>query len=276
MREVNRPEGGESWKFYDSSLPIAWKTGTSFGNRDAWAIGTTQKYVVGVWVGNATGEGRPELTGVSSAAPILFDVFSGLPRSDWFVKPYDDLVEVSVCTKSGHLASEYCPSEVQWIPLSPNQTAVCPYHQLVHLDPTRTFRVNASCESQDNIVRQPWFILPAVMEWYYKSKNVDYPVLPPYREDCMQTSAYRMDFIYPKANSKIYLTKDFDSQTQPIILKIAHSNPQATLHWYLDQMYLGTTKNFHEMPVKAQTGEYYVTVIDESGNEIIRKIEIIE
>src|SRR5690606_16160117 len=93
MREVNRPEGGESWKFYDSSLPIAWKTGTSFGNRDAWAIGATQDYVVGVWVGNATGEGRPELTGVSSAAPILFDIFSGLPKSDWFSIPYDDLAQ---------------------------------------------------------------------------------------------------------------------------------------------------------------------------------------
>jgi hypothetical protein len=58
MEEVNRPEGDEAWKFYDSSLKIAWKTGTSFGNRDAWAIGTSSRYVVGVWVGNATGEGR--------------------------------------------------------------------------------------------------------------------------------------------------------------------------------------------------------------------------
>jgi penicillin-binding protein 1C len=54
MEEVNRPEGDEAWKFYDSSLKIAWKTGTSFGNRDAWAIGTSSRYVVGVWVGNAT------------------------------------------------------------------------------------------------------------------------------------------------------------------------------------------------------------------------------
>ena len=67
MQQVNRPDGDEAWQFYDSSLKIAWKTGTSFGNRDAWAIGTNSRYVVGVWVGNATGEGRPTLTGVSSA-----------------------------------------------------------------------------------------------------------------------------------------------------------------------------------------------------------------
>lgn len=82
MEQVNRPEGDEAWKFYDSALKIAWKTGTSFGNRDAWAIGTNSKYVVGVWVGNATGEGRPTLTGVTSAAPILFDVFNLLPRKN--------------------------------------------------------------------------------------------------------------------------------------------------------------------------------------------------
>ena len=58
MKEVNRPEGNESWEFYDSSKEIAWKTGTSFGNKDAWAIGVTAAYVVGVWVGNADGEGR--------------------------------------------------------------------------------------------------------------------------------------------------------------------------------------------------------------------------
>ena len=102
MEQVNRPEGDEAWKFYDSSLKIAWKTGTSFGNRDAWAIGTNSRYVVGIWVGNATGEGRPTLTGVTSAAPILFDVFNLLPRQRWFDTPYKDLAEVEVCRLSGY------------------------------------------------------------------------------------------------------------------------------------------------------------------------------
>src|SRR5690554_113645 len=276
MREVNRPEGGESWKFYDSSLPLAWKTGTSFGNRDAWAIGTSQKYVVGVWVGNATGEGRPELTGVSSAAPILFDVFSGLPKSDWFQIPLDDLEEIAVCSKSGNLPTENCPTVLQYIPLSENENRVCTYHKTIHLDKSETFRVNASCENTENITTKSWFVLPPVMEWYYKSKNFDYWVLPPFREDCLQTTAYAMDFIYPKANSKIYLTKNFDSELQPIVLKVAHSNPKSTLYWYLDRTYLGQTKDFHEMPIKAKTGIYYVTVVDENGYEIVREIEIVK
>ncbi|MCK7531856.1 MAG: hypothetical protein MZV63_12950 [Marinilabiliales bacterium] len=60
---------------------IAWKTGTSFGYRDAWAVGTTPEYVVAVWAGNADGEGRPGLSGISSAAPLLFDIFRLLQTS---------------------------------------------------------------------------------------------------------------------------------------------------------------------------------------------------
>jgi penicillin-binding protein 1C len=275
MEEVNRPEGDEAWKFYDSSLKIAWKTGTSFGNRDAWAIGTNSRYVVGVWVGNASGEGRPTLTGVSSAAPILFDVFNLLPRTKWFSTPSYDLEEVEVCRLSGHLAQENCPKIKQFVPLKGKTTSVCPYHKTVHLDKTGQFRVNSSCESIENIVTKKWFILPPVMEWYYKSQHIEYLPLPPFRGDCASTQTASMDFIYPKANSKIYLTKNFNSETQPVILKVAHSQRETQLFWYVDNVYKGITKTFHEMPIQPSTGIHYITVMDEFGNEIRRRIEIV-
>lgn len=276
MKEVNRPEGDEAWKFYDSSLELAWKTGTSFGNRDAWAIGTNSRYVVGVWVGNANGEGRPELTGVDSAAPILFDVFNLLPRKKWFQPPLNDLEYAEVCKQSGHLAQDDCPKTKQLITRSGKKTAICPYHKLVHLDATRQFRVNSSCEDVDKIVTTKWFILPPVMEWYYKSLHIDYKTVPPYRADCQPTQQAVMDFIYPKTNSKIYLTKDFNSKVQPVIVKVAHSNREAKLFWYVDNDYKGTTQTFHEMPITAETGVHYITVADEFGNEIKRKVEIIK
>lgn len=274
MEEVNRPEGDEAWKFYDSSLKIAWKTGTSFGNRDAWAIGTNSRYVVGVWVGNATGEGRPELTGVETAAPVLFDVFNLLPRKRWFAAPLNDLEEVEVCTRSGFLAQPDCPKIKQLVPLKGKTTAICPYHKTVHLDKAGRFRVNSNCENVDDIVTRQWFVLPPVMEWYYKSQHIEYTPLPPFREDCSGTQAV-MDFIYPKNNGKIYLTRNFNSEIQPVILKVAHSQRETQLFWYVDEVYKGTTKTFHEMPIKAATGFHYITVTDENGNEIKRKIEIV-
>ena len=275
MEEVNRPEGDEAWKFYDSSLKIAWKTGTSFGNRDAWAIGTNSKYVVGIWVGNATGEGRPTLTGVTSAAPILFDVFNLLPRQRWFQTPYKDLDEVEVCRLSGYLAKEECPKIKQWVPKKGKSTAVCPYHKKIHLDKTEKFQVNSSCESIDNIVTKNWFVLPPVMAWYYKSQHIEYLPLPPFKEDCQGTQTTTMDFIYPKANSKIYLTKNFNSEVQPVILKVAYSERDKELFWYVDDVYKATTKTFHELPISPTSGIHYITVVDAFGNEIRRKIEIV-
>jgi penicillin-binding protein 1C len=275
MKEVNRPLADEAWRFYDSSLEIAWKTGTSFGSRDAWAIGTSPKYVVSVWVGNASGEGRPSLTGVGSAAPILFDVFNLLPRTKWFPTPYNDLEEADICALSGHLAGDHCPAVKQWIPLNGTKTRVCPYHKLVHLDATGQYRVNSSCESVDAIITKTWFVLPPVMEWYYKGLHMDYMSLPPFRAGCQGTSSGSMDFIYPKENGKIYLTKDFNGQIQPFVLKAAITLADAKLFWYLGDKYLGETQTFHEMPVEAPTGKYIITVIDEAGNEIRRHIEIV-
>lgn len=275
MEEVNRPEGDEAWKFYDSSLKIAWKTGTSFGNRDAWAIGTNSRYVVGVWVGNATGEGRPTLTGVTSAAPILFDVFNLLPRQRWFDTPYKDLDEVEVCKLSGYLAKEDCPKIKQWVPKKGKSTVVCPYHKMIHLDQTEQFQVNSSCESVDNMIAKNWFVLPPVMAWYYKSKHIEYLPLPPFKEDCTGTQMIAMDFIYPKTNSKIYLTKDFNSEVQPVIFKVAYSQREKQLFWYVDHVYKGVTKVFHEKPIIMSAGFHYVTVVDESGNEITRKVEVV-
>jgi len=275
MEEVNRPEGDEAWKFYDSSLKIAWKTGTSFGNRDAWAIGTNSRYVVGIWAGNATGEGRPTLTGVTSAAPILFDVFNLLPRQRWFGIPYEDLNEVEVCSLSGYLAKEGCPKIKQWVTKKGKSTRVCPYHKTIHLDKTQQFQVNSSCESVENIVTKNWFVLPPVMAWYYKGKHIEYLPLPPFKEDCLGTQTIAMDFIYPKTNSKIYLTKNFNSEIQPVIFKVAYSQREKQLFWYVDHVYKGVTKVFHEKPIIMNAGFHYITVVDESGNEITRKVEII-
>ncbi len=274
MHEVNRPEGDEAWKFYDSSLPIAWKTGTSFGNRDAWAIGTTSKYVVGVWVGNATGEGRPALTGITSAAPILFDVFNLLPRSKWFASPLNDLEEADICRTSGHIASENCPASKQMIPYKSSKTTPCPYHKLIHLGLSGK-RVNSSCADIDQIQARSWFVLPPVMEWFYRSKHLEYMPLPPFEDGCQNNISQSMDFIYPKENGKIYLTKDFSGNVQPVVFKAVHSNRKTRLFWYLGKKFLGETRDFHEMSVSASSGKYYLTIMDDNGNEIVRKVELV-
>lgn len=277
LKEVNRPEGDENWEFFDSSKQIAWKTGTSFGFRDAWAIGTTKDYVVGVWVGNADGEGRPGLVGVQTAAPILFDVFDLLPNSEWFAKPFDEMQEVEICTKSGYRASQNCDdTELKFVQLSGLKTQPCPYHVLVHLDKSEQFQVNTSCEDLDHIVNKSWFVLPPLMAYYYKAKNPFYKPLPKFRADCLGDNAITMQFIYPKENNTIFLPKDFDGNTNSLIIKIAHSKPETLVFWYLDDTFLGSTKDIHEFAMLPKQGKHVITVVDEFGNEAKRWIEISE
>ena len=277
MKEVNRPEGDENWQFFDSSKQIAWKTGTSFGFRDAWAIGVTKDYVVGVWVGNADGEGRPGLVGVQTAAPILFDVFDILPNSEWFSKPFDEMQEVKICSKSGYRASPICDeTSNQFIQISGLRTKACPYHVLVHLDKTEQYQVNSSCESLSNIKNTSWFVLPPLMEYYYKSKNPFYKSLPPYRNNCLAEGSITMQFIYPKQAGKFFLPKDFDGETQELVFKLAHSKPETTVFWYIDDTFIGSTKAIHDLAVIPTIGKHTITVVDEFGNEAKRVIEISE
>ena len=277
MKQVNRPEGDDSWEYYDSSQEIAWKTGTSFGFRDAWAIGTTKDYVVGVWVGNADGEGRPGLVGVQTAAPILFDVFDVLPKSKWFTKPYDEMLEVNICKKSGYRASLICDdTEIRHIQISGKKTESCPFHKLVHLDVAERYQINGLCEAVSNINTKPWFVLPPLQAYYFKNKNPFYKTVPPYRSDCTESSVEAMEFIYPNQQSTIFLPKDFNGNTNDLILKVAHSKPELELYWYIDNQFIGSTKDIHDIAVLPSPGEHIITVMDELGNEIKHKITISE
>ncbi|MEM9680630.1 MAG: penicillin-binding transpeptidase domain-containing protein, partial [Bacteroidota bacterium] len=277
LKKVNRPEGDDNWEFFDSSKQIAWKTGTSFGFRDAWAIGTTKDYVVGVWVGNADGEGRPGLVGVQTAAPLLFDVFDLLPDSSWFAKPYDEMQEVNICSKSGYRASTTCEyTSKTLIQVSGLKTVSCPFHKLVHLDPTETYQVNSSCEDPNNLKHRSWFVLPPLQAYYYQNQDPFYKPLPPYREDCLNHTKVAMEFIYPNTQNTIFLPKDFDGKTNDLVLKVAHSKPELELYWYVDENYIGQTKDIHDMAIIPKKGPHVITVVDALGNEIKRAINIVD
>ncbi len=281
MIDVERPGSENSWRHYSSSQKVAWKTGTSFGFRDAWAIGLTPKYVVGVWVGNADGEGRPGLVGIKTAAPILFDVFNVLPQSNlWFDKPYDEMTYAATCKRSGYLASSVCDEiDSIWIPQSGLKFSVCPYHKLVHLDMNEEYRVTSNCESVTNMVHKPWFILPPSIEKYYKSKNSNYKQLPPFREDCKNSLSNSennvMDIIYPHLKSKIFVPIEISGTVGSTVFEVAHRNSNAIIYWHIDDKYIGQTKYFHQLSLNPPIGKHTLTLIDENGKKIIRKFEII-
>lgn len=278
MLEVYRPEEDASWKLYGSARKIAWKTGTSFGYRDGWAIGVTPEYVVGVWVGNADGEGRPGLTGIKAAAPIMFDVFELLPETSWFKPPRAELTTAIVDRQSGHLASPYSMQvDTTFIPKVGLRTAASPYSQRVHLDKTESFRVNAACYPLNDIVSKDWFVLPPKQALYFKKKNPTYQELPPMKSDCDDSnmSLMVMDMIYPKRDAALYIPIEQDGSRGQLVFEATHQKEGAELHWHLDNVYLGSTVSEHVMGLKPQPGEHLVTIVDPNGNELRRVFKVL-
>lgn len=277
MIEVNRPDEEAGWQQFASSRNIAWKTGTSFGYRDGWAIGTTTEWVVGVWAGNADGEGRPGLTGVTAAAPVMFEIFGLLPPSDWFEPPLDEIVTAAVCLKSGYLAGPYCnEADTVKIPFTGLKSPLCPFHHLVHLSADGQYRVNSNCYAVADMVHKPWFVLPPVQEWYFIQHHADYLKLPPYLGGCESGGRRSMDLIYPGAGLKIYVPRGLGGKKERVVFEAVHTLPDALIFWHLDDQYIATTQYVHQVQLLPEPGKHRLVLVDENGEELIRNFEAVE
>lgn len=279
MKEVERPDGEGNWELFQSSKTIAWKTGTSFGFRDAWACGVTPQYAVGIWVGNADGEGRPGLIGVEKAAPVLFDIFSTLAtKGEWFEQPYDDMMKVEVCKKSGYRATELCEKDTVWATKNSIKVKSCSYHQILHLDKIAQHQVTSECEEPQNMVHKSWFTLPPLIEYYYKPKHPEYISPPQYRADCRvaDSKINPMQLIYPKTVTKIYMPVELDGKVSSTIFRVAHRQPETAVFWHLDNEFVGTTKTFHQMALNPSVGKHKLTLVDENGNRLEQAFEIMQ
>jgi len=276
LTDLVRPTQEGAWERFFSTKTIAWKTGTSFGYRDAWAIGVNPGYVVGVWVGNADGEGRPGLTGVNVAAPLMFDVFGLLPSSGWFETPEEEMTEIEICIRSGFRAGPDCEeTELQTVPEAGELMEACPYHRLIHLDESEQFRVNSSCYETSKMVNASWFVLPPVMEWYYKRKDARYKSLPPFLPACEDGNEAPMELIYPKETRQVFIPRGLDGRLSRVVFEVAHQENGIPIYWHLDDRYLGETSLIHQLEFLAPEGLHTLTLVDSHGNILVKRFEVV-
>lgn len=277
MSSLNRPWQESGWNEFQSANKVAWKTGTSFGHRDAWAIGFTPDHLVAVWVGNADGEGRPGLTGLNVAAPVMFKVFKHLPQGDWFDEPQTHMTSVSVCSESGFLATSICPNpKTIHVPQKGDRAASCKYHKMVQLDSTEQFQVSSDCYAVSSMKNKAWFVLPAVQEWYYKRKNPTYQSIPKLLDECQSNNSENMAIIYPKNRSGIFIPRDLDGSLEKVVFEIAHRQPESKVFWHLDNQFIGTTQTEHNLELAASAGNHTMTIVDEMGEQVSWVFEALE
>lgn len=270
LRGLKRPAEEGQWDQFSSSKKIAWKTGTSFGHKDAWAIGVSPKYTIGIWVGNADGEGVSGLIGVKKAAPVMFDIFNRLSDSEWFDTPYDDLESIAMCSVSGMLATRYC-AKMDTIYLSTRGLRYkCTYHVPTYLNAEQTLSVNSSCYNVQDIVEKGWFSLPPAQGDYYKKMNPDYINIPPLDAKCKGESSRLLGIIYPPKNGEVIIPQNLNNELEKVILEAVHLTNGGAIYWYLDDEFLGVTTDFHTMSIAPQKGNHTLTIMDENGDRISR------
>jgi len=277
LLEVPRPGEEGHWRSFASSRRIAWKTGTSVGLRDGWAVGNSSRYTVGVWVGNATGEGRPGLTGSTMAAPLMFGLFNSLPRSDWFDMPTHALKRIETCVNDGFLANGSCETERLWMPRDSHFDALTPHNLRVHLDAAR-LRVDGDCESPAAMTHATWFVLPPAQEFYYRRAHAEYQPLPPPRPGCkalLTAARAPIALLYPEANARVLIPRELDGSRGNTVFEAVHRRPEATLYWHLDGKYLGETHTFHQQSLDIEPGEHILTLVDDTGERVARRFEVL-
>lgn len=261
MTALERPDQERGWRRFASSRRVAWKTGTSFGFRDAWAVGVDPLYTVAVWVGNADGAPAPGLVGLRRAAPVMFDIFRRLdtPRP-WFPVPYDDFDTALVCRASGHLAGDRCP-EVERAAVSSRgmPRGRCPYHVPLWLDAARGHRSTPLCAPGG--VDTVWFVLPPAMEHYYRRRDLAYAPLPPDDPSCPSLpSARALRVVYPHAGAEVLLPPG-----GALVARVSRNSPQGGLFWYLDGA-LVSSGGQPEARLSVAPGPHSLYVVDSHGN----------
>ena len=191
LTELNRPDEMD-WKMVASAKKVAWKTGTSFGFRDGWAVGVTPEYAVGVWVGNAAGEGAPGLVGAVTAGPVMFDIFNLLRTGSWFSEPSSEgCVVAETCSESGYLCNMSCEHrDTVFLPKASLATDPCPYHHYVRVTADGGYRVSPSESLPPGSRLCSYFTLPPAMEWYYCKSHPDYRKIPPYFRNSNVSHSY--------------------------------------------------------------------------------------
>jgi penicillin-binding protein 1C len=277
---ASRPGEEAAWRDYASSRRIAWKTGTSFGFRDAWAIGVTPRWTVAVWIGNATGEGRPELRSIQSSAPVLFELFSSLEGTQWFPRPDEALKSIEVCGNSGYPAGPDCETVTEaLIPRGAPPHRPCPYCRTITLNGEGTMRIALDATETGTVMRKKWFILPPEEEWYFRRWNLDYRELPPLAGQggvTRQDDTPPLALFNPEQGARIFVPVEIDGRPGSVVFSAAHRDPNAALYWHLDENYLGSTELFHEMEARPAPGFHTLTLLDGSGHRITRRFEILD
>ncbi len=274
LTQLERPDLPSAWQSASNLPEIAWKTGTSYGRKDAWSIGYNDKYTVGVWVGNFSGEGVPELTGASLATPLLFKIFKAIdqnPSKNWLKAP-KELPFRMVCAETGQIPSDFCEHKIfdYFLP-TVSSNVPCKHLQKHYVSENDSFSYCMNCLPQAGYKETWTHYHPVEMLAYFDSKNISYAKLPRHNPLCEKWDKFDAPQIATPTNGgSYYIMKD---QPEALVLNCHAASDVRKVFWYVNnQVHKIADKNDSVLFRPTEEGIFKISCSDDKGRN--RDIEI--
>ncbi len=266
LMKVTRPDLPLQWRNSAHLPTVAWKTGTSYGRKDAWSIGYNQNYTVGVWIGNFSGIGVPDLSGAAIAAPLLFQIFNTLDYdsdADWFFAP-ESVDFRFVCSETGMVPSEFCENSVMdyFIPgVSSSQKCDHLSKTFISMDSTLTYCTSCLPSAGYKTTYYPNHP-PEIITWF-EANQVSYLKPPAHNPDCERVFVEGPPLITSPVDGMEYLIDKSD--TMQIMLSCNANNDVSKVYWYVNNRFYKSSEVGQSEFFTPTEGKVKISCTDDKG-----------
>ena len=269
LTDVRRPDLPEAWDLTRGVPAVAWKTGTSYGHRDAWAVGTSRRYTIGVWVGNFDGRPRQGISGSQHAGPLLFDLFRAIDPEG--AGPAPDVLApetIEVCAVSRELPGPWCPARlrVSYLP-GRSRLAPCSWHRRVLVDASTGELLAGDCLAGRRTAFRMLTVPPAELLAWWRAQGNPVEGPPPLSPACLgvpQGEPPRI--VSPDPSTPYRLRRDAPLEYQRIPLVARADSGASRLFWYQDgRLVTATSPQEDGRFLESVRGEHRLVVTDDLG-----------
>ncbi len=268
LTQITRPDLPNEFANAKNLPKIAWKTGTSYGRRDAWSIGYNKNITVGVWVGNFSGEGVPELSGAEIATPLMINIFNAIDydKSDAGFKMPKSLALRYVCKETGAVPNGFCEDHNQILDYNIPQVSSqvkCNHLKKVWVNSSKTESYCSYCLPDEDIIEVNYQNLPADLISYYESENIAHQKIPPHNPDCShQFEDHPPIIAQPTEGTTYFIDK---AANEKILLKADAHNDVKEIFWYVNDKLVGSCLKDDQLFVELPKGQVEITCTDDKG-----------
>lgn len=275
LSRINRPDFPIHWEATAKLPRIAWKTGTSYGRRDAWSIGYNKKYTVGIWVGNFSGKGCAGLSGAETATPLLFRIFNTLDYDadrEWFSPP-KDLEQRMVCSETGMLPADHCTNLVlDYFIAGISSTQTCNNLVEISVSPDEKISYCKSCEPTNGFKRKSYKLIAPELQNWMQVNSIAFEMIPPHNPACEKIFKEGVPNITSPVNGTEYLISKKDPE--PLQLVCETANDVSKVYWYINNKFYKTTEAGTKQFFVPQEGTVKISCTDDKGRNRDIKISV--